>query len=156
MLIWKLWIRRWKEFLTFRFHHIFSWWGKKKKEVLFSSWEDYCIFRKSFPFFQGCHLPVQCHSALRCDSVQRVYTACTAIKNHYGKTLRLKVKQHCCKIHLEMEVKFNFFLAQASLSITQILSDPVLCKSITHELCLLCYLANPISFFRVVHVSLGA
>lgn len=157
MLIWKLWIRRWKEFLPFRFHRIFSWWGKKKKKkVLFSSLEDCCVFRKSFPFVQRCHLPVRCHSAPCCDSVQQVYAACTTIENHYSKTLRLKVKQHCCKLHPELEVKFNFFLAHASPVIIQILSGPVLCKSITRELCFLCHLANPISFFGVVHVSLGA
>lgn len=149
MLIWKLWIRRWKEFLTLRFYHIFSRW---KQRVLFSSSESCCVFQKSFPFVQSCWFPVQCHSAPSCGSVQRVCIAWTAIKNSYSKTLRIKAKQHY-ELHYELEIKINWFLSHASSVVIQRLSGPVLCKFITRELCLLCHLDNPISFFGVIHIT---
>lgn len=125
-----------------------------KKKALFSSSEDCCIFRNSFPFVQWCRLPMRRCSALRCGSAWQAYVAQIALKNHYGKMLRLEVKQHGCKLHLRLEI-FFFFLVHTSSAIIQILSGPALCKSNTHELCLLCHLANPISFFGVVHVPLG-
>lgn len=123
---------------------------RKKKKVLFSSSVSCCVFSTSFSFVQGCRLPVWCHSAPRCDSVQQVYTACTAVQSHYGKTLRSEIKPRCCKLHRKLEVKFKPFLTHVLSVIIQTPSSPVLCKSTTCELCLLCHLANPISFIGVV------
>lgn len=81
-----------------------------KKKALFSSSDDCCVFRNSFPFVHWCRLPVRCCSALHCGSAWQVYMAQIAIKNHYGKMLRLKLKQHCCKLHLGLEVKLSFFV----------------------------------------------
>lgn len=82
-----------------------------KKKALFSSSEDCCIFRNSFPFVQWCRLPMRRCSALRCGSAWQAYVAQIALKNHYGKMLRLKVKQHCCKLHLRLEIHFNFIFS---------------------------------------------
>lgn len=154
MLIWKLWIRRWKEFLTFQFHHILSWWGKKEK-VLFSS-EDCCVFRESFPVVQDCHLPCVVSVSPALWLCTTLHTACTAAKNHYNITLSLKGKQHHCKFHLKLKVKF--FLPSGSCIISNN-SNPFRFSVVQIHYSLI---ISPVSsgqhYFLsgVVHVSLGA